>query len=67
MVEELSTENDGKAIVGKVNVDEEPALAMQFGIMSIPTVLVFSGGKAVGKSVGVKSKEELQGLINQAL
>ena len=67
MVEELSNENEGKAVVGKVNVDEEPALAMQFGVMSIPTLVVFLGGNPVGKSVGVRSKEEIQQLIDQAL
>ena len=49
--------------VGKVNVDEEPELAKQFGIMSIPTLLVFKGGKLVKQSVGYQSLESLQKLM----
>ena len=66
VVDQLSEEYQGKTVVGKVNVDEEPALALQYGIMSIPTLVLFSGGSAIGKSVGVKSKEELQSFIAQA-
>jgi len=58
-VEELSKEHK----VGKVNVDEEPELARQFNIMSIPTLLVFKGGKLVNKSVGYQSLESLQKLM----
>lgn len=46
--------------VGKVNIDEEGELAIRYGIVSIPTVLLFSGGKAVKKSVGFVPKEELE-------
>jgi len=49
--------------VGKVNVDEEPELAKQFGIMSIPSLLVFKGGKLVKQSVGYQSLESLQKLM----
>ena len=49
--------------VGKVNVDEEPELAKQFGIMSIPSLLVFQGGKLVKQSVGYQSLESLQKLM----
>ena len=45
--------------VGKVNVDEEPQLAAQFNIMSIPTMLVFKEGKLVNQSIGYRPKEEL--------
>ena len=45
--------------VGKVNVDEQPELAQAFGIMSIPTLLVFKGGKVVNKAVGVKPKQAI--------
>ena len=49
--------------VAKVNVDEEMALAKQFRIFSIPTLMVFKGGKAVQKSVGVSSKEEILAML----
>lgn len=49
--------------VGKVNVDIEPELAGQFGIMSIPTLLVIKGGKLVNKSLGVKSKDEILAML----
>lgn len=43
--------------VGKINVDEQPELAAQFGVMTIPTLMVFKGGKVEGSSVGVKPKQ----------
>lgn len=49
--------------VGKVNVDEETELARQFNIMSIPTLLVFKGGKLVNQSVGVIPKQAILGLV----
>ncbi|MBP3634542.1 MAG: thioredoxin [Oscillospiraceae bacterium] len=58
-VEELSKTRK----VGKVNVDEEPELARQFNIMSIPTLLVFKGGKLVNQSMGYQSLESLQALM----
>jgi thioredoxin 1 len=60
IVESLSEEVKGLAVVGKVNVDEQSELANQFRIMSIPTVLVFKGGKVVNSIIGVRSKEELR-------
>lgn len=62
-IEELSIELEGKAKVCKVNVDEEIALAQQFSVMSIPTVVVFKGGKEVNRVVGVRGKEELRSLL----
>lgn len=58
-VEELSKQHK----VGKVNVDEEPELARQFNIMSIPTLLVFKDGKLVKQSMGYQSLESLQSLM----
>ena len=49
--------------VGKVNVDEQPELAMQFGVMSIPTLLVFKGGQLSQKAVGARPKEDLLKLL----
>ena len=63
VVEELAEESDGKYKVGKVNVDEEPELAGRFSVSVIPTVFVVKNGEITGKSVGVKPKNELLGLI----
>lgn len=49
--------------VGKINVDEQPELAQQFGIMSIPTLMIFKGGEEQQRIVGYRSKEELVGII----
>ncbi|HMM31248.1 MAG TPA: thioredoxin [Clostridia bacterium] len=66
VVDELA-ENDLKdtAVVGKVNVDEEPELAQRFGVMSIPTLIVFKNGKAVNKSVGVKPRGAILQMVNE--
>ena len=63
VLEELSESANGAYKVGKVNVDAEPALAAQFGIMNIPTVLVFKNGQVVEKSVGVVPKAKLEALV----
>ena len=62
-LEELAEEANGAYKVGKVNVDAEPALAAQFGIMNIPTVLVFKYGQVVEKSVGLVQKSQLADLL----
>lgn len=59
VVEELGKEYAGKAKVVKINVDEENELAMQFGIMSIPTLKFFKGGKIVGEIVGAAPKPNI--------
>jgi thioredoxin 1 len=56
VVEELSKEYEGKAVIGKVNVDENPEPAVQFGIRSIPTLLIFKNGQVVDKLVGAQPK-----------
>ncbi len=58
-IEEFAVENQGKVKVCKVNVDDNISLAERYGIMSIPTVLVFKGGEVVKTSLGVVSKDEL--------
>jgi len=60
IVEELSTELQGQATIGKINVDEEPELASQFGVMSIPTLILFKDGQPVDKMVGLQSKDALK-------
>ena len=62
-IEELAEEYQGKIKVGKVNVDEQEELAVMFGISAIPTVVALKDGEVVGKSVGVKTKEELVKLL----
>ncbi|MDD2428712.1 MAG: thioredoxin [Eubacteriales bacterium] len=62
IVDEIAKENDDIK-VGKVNVDEQPDLAQQFGVMSIPTLLVFKGGKMVNQSIGARPKEALLALL----
>lgn len=55
-VDQINAEFEGKAKVGKVNVDENQQLAAQYGIMSIPTVIIFKGGKVVEQFIGVNPK-----------
>lgn len=64
IIEEIAKEYDGKAKVGKVNVDEEEALAIKFGIASIPTVLIFRGGEVTDKLVGYRPKEDIEALLD---
>ncbi|WP_373233224.1 thioredoxin [Cohnella sp.] len=63
IVEELSEELKGQATIAKVNVDEEPELASQFGVMSIPTLILFKDGQPVDKLVGLQSKDSLKNKI----
>lgn len=63
IVEEIAEELAGKIKVGKVNVDENQDLAMQYGIMSIPTLVVIENGKAVKTLVGFRSKQELKEIL----
>jgi len=67
IVEELSTELQGTATIAKVNVDEQPELASQFGVMSIPTLILFKDGQPVDKLVGLQSKASLQAKIQNQL
>lgn len=67
MVEELAAAYEGKAVVGKLNVDENPETAVQYGIRSIPTLLYFNKGKVVDKQVGVASKFVLETKLKQQL
>jgi thioredoxin 1 len=59
VVEELANDYDGKAVIGKLNVDENPGVTARFGIRSIPTLLVFKGGQIVDKQVGAVPKSVL--------
>jgi thioredoxin 1 len=59
IVEELAGEYEGRAVIGKVNVDHNRDVSMKFGIRNIPTLLVFKGGEVVDKQVGVAPKNVL--------
>lgn len=63
VVEEIANEMEGKAKVCKVNIDDEQSLAMEYGIMSIPTFLIFKDGKVVNTVVGVQDKQKLINLL----
>ncbi|MBK7854873.1 MAG: thioredoxin [Bacteroidetes bacterium] len=67
IVEELAKDYDGKAVVGKVDVDSNPNISMQFGIRNIPTLLVFKNGQVVDKQVGVAPKAALAGKLDKQL
>ena len=64
VVEALSAEWEGKAKIGKLNVDDAPETAEAYGIMSIPTLLYIKNGEVVNKSVGVVSKAEIEQILN---
>ena len=59
IISEIAEEYGAKIKVGKINVDEQPELASQFGVSSIPMLLVFSGGKIVNAAVGLRPKEQI--------
>lgn len=59
IVKEIADEYDGKILVGKVNVDEEPDLTMQYNVSSIPTLMVFKNGQLLNKAVGYREKDEI--------
>ena len=64
-VEELATDYDGKIVVGKMNVDENPNTPFKFGIRGIPTLLLFKGGQVVEQVVGVTDKTTLKKAIDK--
>ena len=66
-VDELAAEFEGRAIVGKYNVDDDNALSSEMGIRNIPTLLFFKGGKLVDKQVGASSKADLKAKIEANL
>lgn len=64
VVEELSKEYEGKAVIGKVNVDNNSGISAKFGIRNIPTLLFFKNGEVVEKHVGVAAKNVLADKLN---
>lgn len=67
VIEEIAEEYSGKVKVGKVNVDNEEELAVNFGISSIPTLVVIKDGKTVNSSVGFVPKEQITEMLEQIL
>ncbi len=67
IVEELAQEYEGKIKVGKLNTDENPNIAMQYGIRAIPTVMLFKNGEVVDTRIGVQPKEALKSMIESHL
>ena len=67
IVEDLAQEYDGKAIIGKVNVDNNSEISAKYGIRNIPTILFFKDGKEVDKQVGVVPKDTLAEKIDSLL
>jgi thioredoxin 1 len=59
ILDEIASENAGQMTIAKLNVDENPDIAMRYQVMSIPTMIVFNGGEAVHRIVGAKSKSAL--------
>jgi len=67
VIEQVAAEFDGRAVVGKVDVDEEPALAQRFGVMSIPTLVVIKDGKVVEQAVGARGRADVAAMIERHL
>jgi|TARA_B100001059_G_C17494803_1_gene408144 thioredoxin 1 len=67
IVQELSSDYDGKAIIGKVDVDSNQKYAAQFGVRNIPTVLIFKDGELVNRQVGVSQKNVYSDYIDALL
>ena len=67
ILEQLASKYDGKLKIGKVNVDEESALASKFRVMSIPTLILFKSGKVVQQMVGLRSVQELEDMLKKVM
>lgn len=67
IVEELANDFEGKAVIGKLNVDHNPTISVKYGIRSIPTLLVFKNGEIVDKLVGAAAKNVIKEKIDKQL
>lgn len=67
IVEDLAKENAGKLKIGKLDVDENPGTSSEYGVMSIPTLIVFKGGKEVDRITGALPKSAIQSVLNKHL
>lgn len=67
IIEKLAVEYDGKAIIGKVNVDHNPGVAMKYGVRSIPTIVILKDGEEVKRQVGYTTQDKLATMIDEQL
>lgn len=67
IIDQLSDEYANKITVGKINVDEEQALASKYGVQSIPTVILFKDGVEIGRQVGFAGKQGYLGLLSKVI
>ena len=67
IIDDVAKTMDGKAKVGKINVDENPQMAQKYGVMSIPTIMIFKDGTVVKQFTGVQSKETLISELHKLL
>jgi thioredoxin 1 len=67
VIDELAGEYEGKAKVGKIDIDNNRDAAVQFGILSIPSIIIFKNGEVVNKFVGISPKDELASAIDAAM
>jgi thioredoxin 1 len=67
IIEELATEYGGKVTIGKLNVDHNPQVSMQFGVRSIPTILFIKDGKIVDKQIGATTKANIKNKIDSLM
>jgi len=67
IIEKMAKDYEGKAVIGKVNVDQNPGVSGQFGVRNIPTVLFLKGGEVVDKSVGAVPEAQLTSKLNALL
>ena len=65
VIDELAEEYEGKVKFGKLNVDDNQQVAMKYGVMSIPTVILFKDGKEVGRKIGFAGKQMYEDLLRQ--
>jgi len=64
ILDELAAEYNGKIKIGKLNIDEQQSLAVQYGIRAVPTLLLFKGGQVAEQIVGLKSKRDLKTMLD---
>ncbi len=67
VLEELAEEYSGRVTIAKLNVDQDPKIASQYQVMSIPTMIIFKGGKPLSNIIGFKPKEQLKKDLDSAL
>ena len=67
VIDGLDKKYEGKAVIGKVNVDEEQELAIRYGVMSIPTVIFFKNGQEIARKVGVMPEKEFVAILDANL